>query len=197
MDNFPSYLKEVPNASSFAFDRLTGFVTSSRDSVRPQVSSINGSGRSRLSLQELLRLANIHDCKFAGSTSSLTGMLSLIYLLIAEERPVDVSTLSAHYQNEVLPIVTHTLPLVHLSRYVQPKSFTPGQRMPVSVTLRYKDGVYATDSHVEHLVQLGSTETVLSQLVSRDGHVPSRMFSRCTPSGNSDGEVLHDAVRQI
>ena len=37
--------------------------------------------------------------------------------------------------------------------------------MPVSVTLRYKDGVYVTDSHVEHMVQLGATETVLSQLV--------------------------------
>ena len=33
------------------------------------------------------------------------------------------------------------------------------------MTLRYKDGVYATDSHVEHMVQLGATETVLSQLV--------------------------------
>ena len=69
--------------------------------------------------------------------------------------------------------------------------------MPVSVTLRYKDGVYATDSHVEHLVQLGSTETILSQLVSHDRHVPGWMSSRCTPSGNSDGEVLHDAVRQV
>lgn len=47
--------------------------------------------------------------------------------------------------------------------------------MPVSVTLRYKDGIYATDSHVEHMVQLGSTETVLSQLVSRCRRVPDRM----------------------
>lgn len=29
-------------------------------------------------------------------------MLSLIYLLMAEERPIDVSTLSAHYQDEVV-----------------------------------------------------------------------------------------------
>ena len=38
---------------------------------------------------------------FAGSTSSLTGMLSQIYLLMAEGKTVDVSTLSAHYQTEV------------------------------------------------------------------------------------------------
>ncbi|KAI0711197.1 mitochondrial protein Pet127-domain-containing protein, partial [Fomitopsis betulina] len=134
-DNFASYLKEVPSVSEFAFERLTGFVTSSRDS-------------------ELLSLAKSHECKFAGSTSSLTGMLSLIYLLMAEERPIDVSTLSAHYQDE-------------------PKSFTPGQRMPVSVTLRYIDGVYATDSHVEHLAQLGSTDTILSQL----GTVMEKFFT--------------------
>ena len=32
-------------------------------------------------------------------------MLSLIYLLMAEEKPIDVRTLSAHYQKEVASIV--------------------------------------------------------------------------------------------
>lgn len=44
------------------------------------------------------------------------------------------------------------------------RTFTPGQRMPVSVTLKYRDGVYATDSDSS---LAGKTETILSQLVSR------------------------------
>ncbi|KZT73737.1 Pet127-domain-containing protein [Daedalea quercina L-15889] len=125
-DNFPSYLGEVPNTSEFAFERLKGFIPSSRD-------------------HELLKRAARHGCTFAGSTSSVTGMLSHIYLLMAEDKTIDVSTLSAHYQTEA-------------------KTFTPGQRMPISVSLKYKDGVYATDSDVDHTSQLGATETILSQL---------------------------------
>ncbi|KAH9936356.1 mitochondrial protein Pet127-domain-containing protein [Fomitopsis serialis] len=135
VDNFPSYLKEMPSTSEFAFERLKGFVPSSRDN-------------------DLLSLAKKHNCRFAGSTSSLTGMLSQIYLLLCENKPVDLSSLSAHYQREA-------------------NTFTPGQRMPISVSLRYKNGVYATDSDADHLAQLGSTETILSQL----GLVMERFFT--------------------
>ncbi|EED86069.1 predicted protein [Postia placenta Mad-698-R] len=123
--NFEQKLRDVPKVADFAFDRVSEFVTSSKD-------------------PELHRLAKEEGCIFAGSTSSLTGVLSQIYLLLSEEKPVNTSNLSAAFRRES-------------------RSFTPGQRMPVSIGLNYQDGVYATDSDVRHLGQEKSV-TVLSQL---------------------------------
>ncbi|PCH40072.1 Pet127-domain-containing protein [Wolfiporia cocos MD-104 SS10] len=121
--NFPDTLKDVPKVEDFAFERVGSFITSSRDNI-------------------LWAAAKQSECIFTGSTSSLTGMLSLIYLLLSNEKQVDTSILSAPFQK-------------------MPKTFTPGQRMPVSVSLKYRDGVYSTDSDKSHLPE---TETILSQL---------------------------------
>ncbi|CCM03501.1 uncharacterized protein FIBRA_05635 [Fibroporia radiculosa] len=121
--NYLSWLQKVPDVETFPFERVTGFTTSSRD-------------------DNLISVTKSAGCRFAGSTSSLTGMLSQIYLLLSNEKPINLSTLSAHFQKES-------------------KLFTPGQRMPVSVTLRYRNGVYATDSDAGNF---GGTETILSRL---------------------------------
>ncbi|KIL67829.1 hypothetical protein M378DRAFT_177093 [Amanita muscaria Koide BX008] len=63
----------------------------------------------------------------AGSTSSLTGMLSQIYFLISGDKYVDTQTLSRSFWSE-------------------PRHFTPGQRMPSTVVFNHKDGTYAIDS---------------------------------------------------
>ncbi|KAG1897421.1 mitochondrial protein Pet127-domain-containing protein [Suillus fuscotomentosus] len=77
---------------------------------------------------DLHTLAKIHSRPYVGSTSSLTGLLSHIYFLISGGKEVDTSVLSGAFAHE-------------------PTNFTPGQRMPVSIVLRYKDGVWAIDSN--------------------------------------------------
>ncbi|EMD39830.1 hypothetical protein CERSUDRAFT_92320 [Gelatoporia subvermispora B] len=106
--NYTSWLQALPSVEKFAFHRVSSFITSSRDDV-------------------MQRLAKREGSLYTGSTSSLTGMLSQIYLLLSQNKPVNVEHLSGHFQT-------------------QRASFTAGQRMPISVTLRYQDGVYATDS---------------------------------------------------
>ncbi|KAJ7134543.1 mitochondrial protein Pet127-domain-containing protein [Mycena epipterygia] len=109
--NFPPHLENIPKVTDFAFERLPGFIKSSRD-------------------EDLRNLAHRQNRMFAGSTSSLTGMLGHCYFLISEHKGVDISSLSQNFQNEE-------------------RNFTPGQRMPTSVLFNYKDGVYAIDSDSE------------------------------------------------
>ncbi|EPQ54620.1 Pet127-domain-containing protein [Gloeophyllum trabeum ATCC 11539] len=106
--NFTPWLQNIPNVKDFAFERITGFVKSSRD-------------------EDLWGLARREDRGFAGSTSSLTGLLSHIYFLISGDREVDLSTCSRAFSNA-------------------PATFTPGQRMPASVMLNHRDGRYTIDS---------------------------------------------------
>ncbi|KAI0657392.1 mitochondrial protein Pet127-domain-containing protein [Cubamyces menziesii] len=105
--NFPEYLENIPRVEDFAFDRLPGFTPSSRD--MGFVASVKQAG-----------------CRFAGSTSSLTGILTQIYLLLSEEKSINISDLSAEFDKA-------------------PRFFTPGQRIPTSVILLYQNGIYTTD----------------------------------------------------
>ncbi|KAM5533466.1 hypothetical protein V8D89_012904 [Ganoderma adspersum] len=105
--NFDSCLDSIPQVRDFAFDRLPGFVPSSQDTA-------------------LIAQARKAKCKYVGSTSSLTGILTQIYLLLSEEKLVNLNNLSEEFQ-------------------AAPKFFTPGQRIPVSVILRNQNGVYTTD----------------------------------------------------
>ncbi|TDL22248.1 Pet127-domain-containing protein [Rickenella mellea] len=107
--NFTPFLQSLPDVQDFAFERLGTYVTSSRD-------------------DDLLSLAEIHGKRFAGSTSSLTGIFSHIYFLLSEDRRVNISTLSKSFTNAL-------------------RTFTPGQRMPVSLAFRHRNGMYAIDNH--------------------------------------------------
>ncbi|KAI8969616.1 Pet127-domain-containing protein [Trametes punicea] len=111
MYNFPQYLETIPRVEDFAFDRLPGFVPSSQD-------------------KNVITLAKRAQCRFAGSTSSLTGILTQIYLLLSEEKLINISNLSTDFKDA-------------------PRFFTPGQRIPTSVILRYQNGVYTTDIDYE------------------------------------------------
>ncbi|KAG6856418.1 hypothetical protein H0H87_004637 [Tephrocybe sp. NHM501043] len=109
--NFPPHLEVIPKVTDFAFERLGAFIKSSRDN-------------------DLWDLARREKRTFAGSTSSLSGMLSHIYFLISGDKDVNTNNLSRHFQHE-------------------PRGFTAGQRMPASVILNHNDGIYAIDSDAE------------------------------------------------
>ncbi|KAH0586325.1 hypothetical protein H2248_007572 [Termitomyces sp. 'cryptogamus'] len=106
--NFPPYLESIPKVTDFAFERLGGFIKSSRDN-------------------DLWELARRENRTFAGSTSSLSGILSHLYFLLSRDKDVNTDNLSRHFGKE-------------------PRNFTLGQRMPASVLLNYRDGRYAIDS---------------------------------------------------
>ena len=84
--NFDSYLGNIPQVRDFAFDRLPGFVPSSQDTA-------------------LIAQAREAKCKYVGSTSSLTGILTQIYLLLSEEKLVNLDNLSEEFQTAVGPVI--------------------------------------------------------------------------------------------
>ncbi|KAI5117916.1 hypothetical protein M0805_001996 [Coniferiporia weirii] len=106
--NFTPYIQRIPDIKDFAFERLTPFVQSSRDSVMRELAAAKGK-------------------RFAGSTSSLSGLLSHIYFLISQDHPVNTNSLVKPFSRS-------------------PNNFTPGQRMPTAVVFNHQDGVYMIDS---------------------------------------------------
>lgn len=76
--NFPPELQAMPAFTSFAYERVNTFVTSSKD-------------------PELADLARKLGKKFTGSTSSVSMILSHIYFLISGWRELDLSILSAAF----------------------------------------------------------------------------------------------------
>ncbi|PAV16908.1 Pet127-domain-containing protein [Pyrrhoderma noxium] len=106
--NFTPFVQQIPDIKDFAFDRLTPFMPSSRDTV-------------------MRNLALKQGKRFAGSTSSLTGLLSHIYYLMAPKCEFATSTLCDPFSK-------------------MKKLFTPGQLFPAAVVYEYKDGVYMINS---------------------------------------------------
>lgn len=80
--NFTPWLQSVPSVDDFDFNRIPQFVPSSRD-------------------DDLFTLAKRQGRRFAGSTSSLTGVLGQCYFLISGEKEVDTSVLSEEFRNKV------------------------------------------------------------------------------------------------
>ncbi|CDO71487.1 hypothetical protein BN946_scf184909.g81 [Trametes cinnabarina] len=157
--NFPEYLEHIPKVEDFAFDRLPGFVPSSQD-------------------KGMLKFAKRSQSRFAGSTSSLTGILTQIYLLLSEERYVNISNLSTDFESA-------------------PRFFTPGQRIPTSVILHYNNGVYLTDYDDE---RDESTEEIIllpmGILLEKFFTLPKETFDKFRKeyTGN-DYPSLHDTHR--
>ncbi|GJF00271.1 mitochondrial protein Pet127-domain-containing protein [Phanerochaete sordida] len=107
--NYSPWLENIPKVQDFDFSRVSGFIKSSMD-------------------EDLFRLAKTNGAKFAGSTSSLTGMLSHIYFALSNGKDVDTSVLSQAFSDER-------------------RTFTPAQRFPTSTVLWYRNGIYSTDSY--------------------------------------------------
>ncbi|KAI9465433.1 mitochondrial protein Pet127-domain-containing protein [Lactarius psammicola] len=105
--NFTTWLEKIIPVKNFAFERLPSFMPSSRD-------------------QDLYVVAKREGRKYAGSTSSMSGLLTQLYYLISGDKLINTSNLSNGFGK-------------------QPQTFTPGQRGAVSVILNYRDGVYLID----------------------------------------------------
>ncbi|KAF8895406.1 mitochondrial protein Pet127-domain-containing protein [Infundibulicybe gibba] len=160
--NFTPWLETIPKVTEFAFERLAGFVKSSRD-------------------EDLWSLAKREQRTFAGSTSSLSGMLSQIYFLISGDKHVDISTLSQEFQAE-------------------PRNFTPGQRMPASVVMNYNDGVYSIDSdsdqagHTEKNILVWMGTLLEKHLTMSQEEFTSYMRSQ-PPPAEEEGDSMREAYR--
>ncbi|CAE6347584.1 unnamed protein product [Rhizoctonia solani] len=76
--NFPPELQTMPAFTSFAYDRINTFITSSKDT-------------------ELTDLAKRHKKKYVGSTSSVSMILAHIYFLISNWRNLDLDALSGAF----------------------------------------------------------------------------------------------------
>lgn len=119
---FTPWLQEIVPVKDFAFERLRSFVPSSRD-------------------EDLYAVAKREGRKYAGSTSSLSGLLSQIYYLISGDKPVNTTKLSRCFRKV--------------------RTFTPGQRGAASVILHCRNGVYLVDS-VEGAVPGISRKNILT-----------------------------------
>ncbi|KAH0832338.1 hypothetical protein J3R83DRAFT_13354 [Lanmaoa asiatica] len=158
--NFTPWLESIPAVTDFAFERVTGFVKSSMDN-------------------DLWKIAKQHKRPFAGSTSSLTGLLSHCYFLISGDKEVDTGSLSRAFLH-------------------QPTNFTPGQRMPTSVVLNYKEGVWLIDS--DKMEELGEKNvltwmgTMLERLLTvSEGEF--KKLLRSTPVVEENSDTRREAYR--
>ncbi|KAI8069944.1 mitochondrial protein Pet127-domain-containing protein [Gongronella butleri] len=105
--HFSPFLEKLTQPDEFDYDALQPYITSSKDKT-------------------LEEMAKETKARFVGSTSSVSGILSQIYFLLSNSRPVDKSFLSSSYTNP-------------------PFRHTRGARCPKAIYLRFKDGTYAVD----------------------------------------------------
>lgn len=108
--------------AEFDFNSLKEYITSSGDKFLDQ-------------------LAQKHGCRYVGSSSSMTGILSHFHYLLSQWRDVNVDMLSKGFPDRGL------------------RNFTLMQRSPTAVFLRWKNGIYAIDADKEF-----ASATVLSML---------------------------------
>ncbi|KAI8096423.1 mitochondrial protein Pet127-domain-containing protein [Halteromyces radiatus] len=89
----------------------------------------------------LIAMAKKEHARYTGSTSSLSGVLCQLYFRLSNHRPLDTAHFSRGFVNE-------------------PNQHTRGSRVPKTIYLRWKDGVYAVDADKS----FDGEETVLSYL---------------------------------
>ncbi|KAL4801683.1 mitochondrial protein Pet127-domain-containing protein [Aspergillus unguis] len=133
--NFDPYLGSIMPVTEFDFAALKEYITSSRD-------------------ETLRKTAIKHKKKYMGSSSSMTGVLSHFHYLLSAWRPVNTSTLSTTFSDDL-------------------KTFTRLLRAPSAMFLRYQDGVYAIDADKEFdsaniLMNLGKSMEKLLTLPKED-----------------------------
>lgn len=109
--NFDPYLGKIMPVSEFNFNALNKYTTSSEDQI-------------------LRNIALQQDCRYIGSTSSMSGMLCHFHYLLSSFRPLNINNVSRGFGED------HT-------------SFTRLTRGPNAIFLRWKDGTYAVDADKE------------------------------------------------
>ncbi|CAG7845917.1 mRNA degradation protein pet127, mitochondrial Flags: Precursor [Serendipita indica DSM 11827] len=151
--NFDSHLEKLPDIHTFDFDRLEPYTPSSKD-------------------ETLAALVKREGKQFGGSTSSLTTLLSHIYLLLCHERGIDTSSLSVAFSKK-------------------PTGFSQSARWPGGVTFRHYDCIYCIDSHEideqekNLLLNMG---TMLEKFVTQTPEQFSQLL-RSTPTTEDEGAM--------
>ncbi|KAJ3182958.1 hypothetical protein HDU87_007380 [Geranomyces variabilis] len=116
----------------FMVDPLTGrsqFNKWIKDICQPEEFNYDAQPEYKIASDDVVsqQLALQHGLKYTSSTSSITAALAKTYLLVAQGKQVN----RRHFSPALV---------------TQPTRFTNGTRQPVSVILRYRNGVYAVDS---------------------------------------------------
>ncbi|KAF7978478.1 hypothetical protein HWV62_45609 [Athelia sp. TMB] len=125
---------------------------------------------------DLRTLARQEGRQYTGSTSSLTGVLSHIYFLLSNFRDVNTSMLSRNFQKESA-------------------TFTAGQRMPTTLNLMYKDGIYAFDSQSSDLSEK-NVLTWMGTMLEKFLTAPKEEFQRYLRSAPELAEDEIDTRRE-
>lgn len=125
---------------------------------------------------DLRTLAQRESRQYTGSTSSLTGILSHMYFLISGFREVNTGMLSRNFQKE-------------------PATFTLGQRMPTTVNMMYKDGIYSFDSQSSDLSEK-NVLTWMGTMLEKFLTAPKEEFERCLRSAPPLAEDEIDTRRE-
>ncbi|KIM52747.1 hypothetical protein SCLCIDRAFT_18103 [Scleroderma citrinum Foug A] len=128
---------------------------------------------------DLHTLAKKYNRSFTGSTSSLTGLLSHIYFLVSGDREIDLSPLSRAFVHEAT-------------------TFTPGQRMPASVILNYKDGVWSIDSDKANILAEKNVLSWMGTMLEKFLTLPDLEFKkllRAAPDLSDDHDSRREAYR--
>ncbi|KLT42651.1 Pet127-domain-containing protein [Cutaneotrichosporon oleaginosum] len=107
--NFPQELTQIPTPEEFNFDTLPDYITASKD-------------------PELAGLAQADGIKYTGSTSTLTGAFSQVWLTLNGGQGVDISKLTQEYAT-------------------QGTDYTAGAQLPAAIAVwPQPNGRYAVDS---------------------------------------------------
>ncbi|KAL4075130.1 mitochondrial protein Pet127-domain-containing protein [Scleroderma yunnanense] len=125
---------------------------------------------------DLHNLAKQYNRPFVGSTSSLTGLLSHIYFLLSGDREIDVSPLSRAFAHEST-------------------TFTPGQRMPTSVILNYKDDVWSIDSDKANAIAEKNVLSWMGTMLEKFLTLSEQEFKKLLRSA-PDTTDAHDSRRE-
>ncbi|KAL8661892.1 MAG: hypothetical protein Q9202_005174 [Teloschistes flavicans] len=134
--NFDPYLQSIMPVAEFDFDALKEYITSSRDTT-------------------LKEIADSHNKRYVGSSSSMTGILSHFHFLLSQWRDVNTNMLSREFPEK------------------NGARFTEFQRSPSAVILKWQDGAYAIDADKELasanvLMSLGKSMEKLLTLKTED-----------------------------
>ncbi|KAL8710526.1 MAG: hypothetical protein Q9220_004959 [cf. Caloplaca sp. 1 TL-2023] len=134
--NFDPYLQTIMPVTEFDFDALKEYITSSRDVA-------------------LRSLAQTHNKRYVGSSSSMTGILAHFHFLLSQWRAINTSMLSREFPDR------------------QTFKFTELQRTPSAIFLKWREGSYAIDADKEFaganvLMLLGKSMEKLLTLRTED-----------------------------
>jgi hypothetical protein len=157
--NFDPYLAGIMPVKEFDFGALRQYITSSKDRTLANIAAEAGK-------------------KYAGSTSSMTSMLSHFHYLLSNWRPINPSHVSRGFP-------------------VESTNFTRIGRAPAAIFLHYQDGTYAIDADKEFdsanvLSMLGKSMEKLLTLPKQDFEKYRRVNSdQLTEEERNSDESYH------